>query len=346
MRRMFQGGARVARDQRLDAEPDHLRQVVIAGILAARHQTAGDRPALSLIDALQRRGQVQPHDGGGVLACHSRERLERVETRLAILGQQLDGPRADVFVAITQCLCQRCGRPAAGHVQRPHRAKPPVGIRVRGEDLLKPLVSIVLQRAFRRTMLQDHAPAPCVPVARVRLQLHELGIAHPTQVRVASVPGLRQRLLGRDAINPASFLMQNILTADVSVMPVEDVESAIGPDLEAEPNPLRVVGQQEIVAVPRGEAGSRALEDVREHAMFVNVRHEDAADLRLRKRVRHVHPRAAVGRAMPVIGDRLNVAVDVRIEVLPPLAVIDASGITCQRCGITHALIRSCPLAS
>ena len=48
--------------------------------------------------------------------------------------------------------------------------------------------------------------------------------------------------------------------------------------------------------------------------------------LRLRERVGLVDARAAVRRPVAVIGDRLDVAVDVRIEMLAALAMVDAAG--------------------
>ena len=57
--------------------------------------------------------------------------------------------------------------------------------------------------------------------------------------------------------------------------------------------------------------------------MLVDVRHEDAADLRLRKGIRLID--GTVGGSMPMIGDGLDVAV-VWIEVPAALAHVDAAG--------------------
>ena len=59
--------------------------------------------------------------------------------------------------------------------------------------------------------------------------------------------------------------------------------------------------------------------------MFVNVRHEQPALMLRRESVRLVYPGASVGRAMAMIHDGLDVAVDVRIEMLPALAMINAA---------------------
>src|SRR5262245_28804541 len=60
--------------------------------------------------------------------------------------------------------------------------------------------------------------------------------------------------------------------------------------------------------------------------MLVDVRHEDAADLRLREGIRLINAGAAMRRSMAVIGDGLDVAVNVRVEVLPALPHVDAAG--------------------
>ena len=76
----------------------------------------------------------------------------------------------------------------------------------------------------------------------------------------------------------------------------------------------------------RREAGSLSLEHVRQHRVLVDVGHEDASLLRGRERVRLVDARAAMRRSMSMVGDGLDVAVDVGIEVLAALALIDAAG--------------------
>ena len=147
------------------------------------------------------------------------------------------------------------------------------------------------------------------------------------QIAVAAGPrlGPATRFGAMRKIRPVS-LCSDVLAADVAVVPVEHVERAVGTDLEAEADPLRVVGDDEIVAVVRGESRSLAHEHIREDGVLVDVGHEDAAGLRRRKGVRLVDARAAVRRTVPVVGDGLDVAVDVGIEVLAALAMIDAAG--------------------
>ncbi len=68
---------RILRDERLYAEPDHLRQVLIGRVLRVHHQLARDAPARRVIQALQGGGQIEPHDGRAILARHAGEGLDR-----------------------------------------------------------------------------------------------------------------------------------------------------------------------------------------------------------------------------------------------------------------------------
>ena len=120
--------------------------------------------------------------------------------------------------------------------------------------------------------------------------------------------------------------MLDVVAADVGVVPVEDVDVAARADLHAEADPLLVVGEQEVLSVVGDETGSLRFELVGEHRVLVDVRHEQPAVLLLGKGVRQVDPGAAVRGAMPVIDDRADVAVDVRVEVAAALPVIDAAG--------------------
>ena len=68
--------------------------------------------------------------------------------------------------------------------------------------------------------------------------------------------------------------------------------AALGPDLDAEAYPLRVVRQQEIIAVMADKSGTFALQHVGQHRVLMNVCHKDPAALRFRKRVGQIHTRS------------------------------------------------------
>ena len=53
----------IAAHERFDGEPQNLRQVLIAGIFAVRHERARDRPPLIFGDALKSRREIEAHDG-------------------------------------------------------------------------------------------------------------------------------------------------------------------------------------------------------------------------------------------------------------------------------------------
>ena len=67
------------------------------------------------------------------------------------------------------------------------------------------------------------------------------------------------------------------------------------------------------------------VQHIREHGVLVDVGHEDAAACEVREGIGLIDARPAMRRAMTMIGDRLNVAVDVRIEVLATLSLINAA---------------------
>ena len=58
----LEGERGILRDERLDAQPDHRRQILIGGVLGVRQERARDVPAGRVVQALQRRRQVEPHD--------------------------------------------------------------------------------------------------------------------------------------------------------------------------------------------------------------------------------------------------------------------------------------------
>ena len=117
----------IAAHQRLDGEPEELRQVVIVGVFAVRHQLARDRPAAGL-----RRSAAAPtrDRAGRPVSASSRARRRNVSST------GCDGVPSSVrswtaqarmySSRVVEDLDQRVRRPAAGHVQRPHRAQPPV----------------------------------------------------------------------------------------------------------------------------------------------------------------------------------------------------------------------------
>ena len=76
------------------------------------------------------------------------------------------------------------------------------------------------------------------PVARTLLERDELGIGQRAQIAVAAGPRLRERLLRADPEDPPGVLVQDVLPADVAVVPVEHVEGAVRADLQAEADPV------------------------------------------------------------------------------------------------------------
>ena len=58
----FERQRRIGRNQRLDAKPDHCRQILIAGILGMRHQFRRNRPPRRQTQALKSGGEIEPNN--------------------------------------------------------------------------------------------------------------------------------------------------------------------------------------------------------------------------------------------------------------------------------------------
>ena len=147
------------------------------------------RPAGRVVEALQRRRQVEAHDRRAIVASHPRELLEGGRGRRAILGEQLDGPGANVLVAIA-----RAPASSASASSRRSRAAPTSraaacpGSASDRNMLPQLLVRLRFKRALRRAVLQDDAGAPRVPVAAARLQTDELRVGHLAADRRSGPP--------------------------------------------------------------------------------------------------------------------------------------------------------------
>ena len=129
----------------------------------------------------------------------------------------------------------------------------------------------------------------------------------------------------------------------IFVVPIDHVNLAIGPGLQAHDLRPGVVGQQKIGGVPADEAGTGGFEDVAVQACPVNVVHEDRAAVFLgpdvaivnqgpgvRVAASHFVGSAVAGvrrraEIMTVVGDCLDVVINVRIEVLAGLTFVSPS---------------------
>ena len=149
-RRVVQRHGRVCAHHRFDREPHHRREIRIGGILFVCEQLCGNRPANRRVEPLQRGREIEAHDRRAIVLRHPRELSEDLRRWRPILGEQLDGPRANVLVTIAERIAERRGRPSAGDVQRPHRSKPDVGIVVVLEHRTQAFVRSGRQRALRR----------------------------------------------------------------------------------------------------------------------------------------------------------------------------------------------------
>ena len=130
--------------------------------------------------------------------------------------------------------------------------------------------------------------------------------------------------------------------AGLAVIPVDQVDRAVRTGLEVDASEPGVVSEQEIVAVLADEPRSLGNEHVGVETVSMDVGHEDPTAPLARESVRLVDHRAAVSMSapdrggptvarvrcgaevVPVVGDRLDVVVDVRVEVVARLPLVAA----------------------
>ena len=108
------------------------------------------------------------------------------------------------------------------------------------------------------------------PVVGMGLQFDQLQVRHDSQVRSSD----SLRIFWHDAVNAAAVWKVDGVSANVVVVPVENVNAALGPDLDAESDPGHIVGRHKVVAVPANKAGTFANHHVGQDSVFVNVAHE------------------------------------------------------------------------
>ena len=155
----------------------------------------------------------------------------------------------------------------------------------------------------------------------MRLQIHQLRIRHGSQIR----PSDSLCPFGHDAINAAAVGKLYRIAAHILVVPVEKIDTAFGADFDAEPDPREVVRRHEIVAVLSNKTGTFWFHDVCQYGVFMDVAHEQPIVVLLGKRVRQIETCATMSRQVSVVADRLNVVVDVWVDVRLALLVIDAT---------------------
>ena len=211
-------------------------------------------------------------------------------------------------------------------MQCPERAQTVVGVFVFAEHLLKRTVCALGQFAVDGSALQDDARAAGVPGTGVGLVLDKPGVAEFFDVVIAALPVLGQALFRREAEDAAGVFLQHGVAADVAVMPVENKHIAGRADLHAKANPLLVVRVHEILVMLAHVAGAGRDQFIGQHRVLVDVRHENLALILVRVGIGQVDTRTAVGRAVTVIRDRANVAVDVRVEMTTGLPMVCAAG--------------------
>ena len=153
------------------------------------------------------------------------------------------------------------------------------------------------------TLLKQHTSTAAIPVIAMRQQADEFEIGLRSEIDA----GLPWQALRREAIDAAGVFVVRGIAANLGVMPVEHIRRSIGSDLHAEAHPGVVIGEEWFIAVMTDKARTAGLEDVGDHIMLVEVRHEDAVAVFLRELIREIVTSAAMRGAMTMIGDGLDV---------------------------------------
>ena len=309
-------------DHRLNAKPKHLRQVMIGSVLRMSDEVLRDGPALRQWHALKRRREVKAHDGRVVLLRHRGELYQRCRTVSSIFAKQLDGPAANIWLGMIEQRQQTIRWEILRDVQSPESAelmRGGLGLRQEFPQLCGHC-GIELTRSS--TLLEQHASTAAIPIIAMRQQADEFEIGLRGEIDA----GLPWQALRREAVDAAGFFVVDGSATDFGVMPIEHISRAIGSDLHAETYPRIVIGEERFIAMMTDEARAAGLEDVCDHIMLVDVRHEDAVAVFFRELIREVDARTAMRGAMAMIGDGLDIIEDVRIDVAAALTVIDAAG--------------------
>src|SRR3546814_9856802 len=91
-------------------------------------------------------------------------------------------------------------------------------------------------------------------------------------MRVAPVPVFGQGLFRTNAKNAACFTVQNFLSADIGVAPIQHIQRTVRAYLHAEPYPSRVVCRHNIVSVTTHITRPLPFKYIRQDGMFMKER--------------------------------------------------------------------------
>ena len=159
------------------------------------------------------------------------------------------------------------------------------------------------------------------PIVGVVLKLAKFKIGEGGNVRASDA----FRVLGHDAINASAFGEVDGISADVGVVPVEDVDATIRSDFHTEANPSEIVGGHEITTVSADVGGAIRFHVIGEDGMLVDVAHEELVSVFGGKSIGQIEAGSAVGREVGVVAYRLDGRVGVGIKVGAGLFVVDAA---------------------
>ena len=237
-------------DHRLDAKPQHLRQVMICSVLGMSDEVLRNGPALRHVHALKRRREVKAHDGRAVLLRHRRKLYQSRRAVITIFAKQLNDPATNIRLGMIQQRQQAIRGEILRDVQSPKCAELMRGGLGLREEFPQLCGHSGIELASSSTVLKQHAGTAAIPIVAMRQQADEFEI----RLRGEIDPGLAWQALRGEAVDAAGILVMDGIAANIAVMPVEHVGRTIRSYLHAEAHPGVVVGGEWFVAVVTDKA--------------------------------------------------------------------------------------------
>ena len=131
--------------------------------------------------------------------------------------------------------------------------------------------------------------------------------------------------LWHDAVDASGVGEVDVVSADVGVVPVEDIDSAVGANFHTEADPSEVIGGHEVAAVSTNVARAIGVHVVDEDGVLVDVAHKELVAVFRGKGIGEIEAGAAVSGKVGVVADGLDGVVSVGIEVGSGLFVINSA---------------------
>src|ERR1044071_2683777 len=193
-----------------DGIPVHEGEVLVGDIFGVGGQSFDNRPSILQRRALHGGGEVEADVGGGIGFGKVSESGQGRGSGMFVFGEELDGPAADVFVAVVEKSERLRFVQGVDAVKRPEGAELASDVGVVGEDLVKRFTGFLAGAAF----LENAAGVADIPFVRAEMQLDELGVGEFVQIDFG-----RMKIAVGHAIDAAVFAVGIVAVAFAGVGP-------------------------------------------------------------------------------------------------------------------------------